>query len=221
MARSIARFVFALIHISWSSSFSFINAINNVFSSSSIGYRVRVFHSSSSSSSSMEGFGYFFASSCSSLSSISTSSINASVMGSIGENSIPKRSFSVFRLLQFGSSLALVIFSLEGLFIGGDSLGFVRRFLHSGDVGSDSGFNSLRSSFDMTSLFLLQFFARYKKVESRSAFGKWIFPVFQSTCGLFSVNQGKPKMISVDPKFVTKSLSKNFLLSIVTLIHVN
>src|ERR1700678_270751 len=125
-------------------------------------------------------------------------------------------SFSVFRLLQFGSSLALVILSFEGLFARGDSPGFIRCFLHSGVAGSDSGFKSLRSSFDMTSLFLLLFFARYKKVESRSAFGKWIFPVFQSICGLFSVNQGKPKMISVDPKFVTKSLSKNFLLSIVT-----
>src|SRR6202522_4854311 len=125
-------------------------------------------------------------------------------------------SFCVFRLLQFGSSLALVIFSLEGLFVRGDSPWFVRRFLHSGDIGSDSGFKSLRSSFDMTSLFLLLFFARYKKVESRSAFGTSIFPVFQSTCGLFSAKQGKPKMISVDPKFVTKSLSKNFLLSIAT-----
>src|ERR1700678_2346907 len=130
-------------------------------------------------------------------------------------------SFSVFRLLQFGSSLALVILSFEGLFVRGDSPGFIRRFLHSGDVGSDSSFKSFRNSFDMTSLFLLLFFARYKKVESRSALGKWISPVVQSTCGLFSVNQGKPKIILVGPKFVTKSLSKNFLLSIVTWTHAN
>src|SRR5271168_1019805 len=130
-------------------------------------------------------------------------------------------SFPVFRLLQFGSSLALVIPSFEGLFTRGNFPWFNHHFLQSGVIGSDLGFKSFRNSFDMTSLFLLLLFARYKKVESRSALGKWIFPVVQSTCGLFSVNQGKPKIISVDPKFVTKSLSKNFFLSIVTWIHVN
>jgi hypothetical protein len=39
-------------------------------------------------------------------------------------------------------------------------------------------------------------------------------------CGLFSFNQGKPKIMSEDPKSVIKSFSKSFLLSTLAWIHV-
>src|SRR6202522_3906565 len=120
-----------------------------------------------------------------------------------------------------------MILSFEGLPVRGNFPWFFRRFLQSGDIGSGLvsficfGSKNLKSSFDMVSLFLCLFFARYRKVVSRSAFGSWTFPVFYSICGLFSMNHSRPKLISEDSKFMAKSFSKNFLLSIFTWTHVN